>query len=242
MRVQARERTEWAHASISSAGASSPSGASSATAAGLSSEGGGLGSGSGLWSVSGVGGPALSGRGVPHHRPRLCQSERGCRVACVGPGCLKPVFGASRGGGAPAGVPQGGSRGGSSRGDRRHRCPPLRPACARGRLLLLGHEPREEVADLLADVAHRVVIGLVRGEGVVGRESPAVSCNITRRRRRRVGPKVLRSCGGRARSAMGMRSGCTRANARPLGSSSRQARAPRRKWAGWPRRLSRVAK
>merc|ERR1719337_718515 len=34
VRVQARERTEWAHASISSAGASSPSGASSATAAG----------------------------------------------------------------------------------------------------------------------------------------------------------------------------------------------------------------
>ena len=47
-------------------------------------------------------------------------------------------------------------------------------------------------------------------------------------------PQVLRSCGGRARSAMGMRSGCTRANARPLGSSSRQARAPRRKCAGWP--------
>ena len=97
----------------------------------------------------------------------------------IGPGCLKPVLGASRGGGAPAGVPHRGSRGGSSRGDRRHGCPPLRPACAHGGLLLLGHEPREEVADLLADVAHRVVIGLVRGEGVVGHESPAVSCNIT---------------------------------------------------------------
>ena len=93
VRVQARERTEWPHASASSTGASSPSGASSATAAGLSSEGGGLGSGSGLWLGSGLSseaaGTCLVRPRLPHDQPRLCQSDRGCRVACVASEQLK---------------------------------------------------------------------------------------------------------------------------------------------------------
>ena len=51
----------------------------------------------------------------------------------------------------------------------------FRPARVRGRLLVLGHEAREEVGDLLADVAHRVVIGLV-SEGGAGRDGLVVSC------------------------------------------------------------------
>jgi len=171
----------------------------------------------------------------------------------IGPGCLKPVLGASRGGGAPAGVPHRGSRGGSSRGDRRHRCPPLRQRAHMGGSSSLGMSPEKKSLIFLP----MSPIGLSSawlGErgwwGMRVRLCLATSRNgalghwgigaLGRRRRWRVGPKVLRSCGGRARSAMGMRSGCTRANARPLGSSSLQARAPRRKCAGWPRRLSRV--
>ena len=158
----------------------------------------------------------------------------------IGPGCLKPVFGASRGGGAPAGVPQGGSRGGSSRGDRHTGFHLSDQRAHAGGSSSLGMSPEKKSLIFLPMSPIGLSSAWLGERGWWGVRVRL--CLATSRDGDGGGwaPQVLRSCGGRARSAMGMRSGCTRANARPLGSSSRQARAPRRKCAGWPRRLSRV--